>query len=110
MESENIGRRIKDMRERRGLSARELTRRLDGVISQAGLSRIENGVKKPDMAELLALAWVLGVAASEIIEDFPLSQRVQWAARSEQQVDVRDVRERLLPYLQLRNIVSAERA
>ncbi|OCA94838.1 hypothetical protein ACU20_05555 [Actinobaculum suis] len=98
------------MRECRGLSARELTRRLDGVISQAGLSRIENGVKKPDVAELLALAWALGVPVSELVEESPLSQRVQWAARSEQQVDVRDIRERLLPYLQLRNVVSTEGA
>ncbi|WP_277870847.1 helix-turn-helix domain-containing protein [Trueperella bialowiezensis] len=110
MELKGIGGRIRQMRELRGLSARELTRRLDGVISQAGLSRIENGTKNPDAAELLALAWALGVAVSELVDECPLSERVQWAARSEQQVDVRDVRERLLPYLQLRNIVSMEPA
>lgn len=102
MLSEGIGQRIREVRQSQGCSARELARMLEGTISQAGLSRIESGKKIPDAGQLLALSWALAVPMEDFLDETPLRDRVEWAARSDRGIDMTAAKEELLPYLRLR--------
>lgn len=68
---QEIGRRIKALREQMGLSQNRLAK-LAG-ISQAGLSAIENTTKSPSAATLERIATALGVSISFLYEDDPAS-------------------------------------
>ena len=78
MVPEDFGTRLRTLRELRGLSTRELSRELEGVISQSGISRMENGAKQPTVSDLVALSWVFGVSLNELTDVIPLSKRAQW--------------------------------
>src|SRR5690625_4841215 len=57
-----VRQRIKEIREARGLSYAELSRRLAAAgrpIPALGLRRIEAGERRVDVDDLIALAWVL---------------------------------------------------
>jgi len=58
--------RIRQLRERKGVSLRELARRAG--IGVATLSRIEAGVANPRLSTLLLLAKVLGVFVGKLFE------------------------------------------
>jgi hypothetical protein len=45
-------------------------------ISQATLSRIESGSRPARMDEVIALAWAIGHRVGNILEEFPLRDRV----------------------------------
>jgi transcriptional regulator with XRE-family HTH domain len=57
-----------------GLSTREVAARTDGVITYAGLSRIEIGARYPRLRTLEALCEVLGIT----IEINSKGTRVKW--------------------------------
>ena len=58
--------RIRELRERKGVSLRELARRAH--IGAATLSRIESGKANPRLSTLLHLAGVLGVFVGHLFE------------------------------------------
>jgi transcriptional regulator with XRE-family HTH domain len=61
--------KLRDWRERRGLTQRELHER--SRVSMRTLMRIERGEHKkpPSLADLVNLAWALDVALVDVIED-----------------------------------------
>ena len=61
--------RIRQLRERKGVSLRELAR-LSGV-GAATLSRIESGEANPRLSTLLRLADVLDVSVTDLFEKSP---------------------------------------
>ena len=58
--------RIRQLRERKGVSLRELARRAD--VGVATLSRIESGEANPRLSTLLQLADALGVFVGQLFE------------------------------------------
>jgi len=58
--------RIRQLRERKGVSLRELARR--SGLGVATLSRIESGEANPRLSTLLQLADVLGVFVGQLFE------------------------------------------
>jgi len=58
--------RIRQLRERKGVSLRELARRAG--VGVATLSRIESGTANPRLSTLLQLAEVLGVFVGKLFE------------------------------------------
>jgi transcriptional regulator with XRE-family HTH domain len=58
--------RIRQLRERKGVSLRELARR--SGLGVATLSRIESGAANPRLSTLLQLADVLGVFVGQLFE------------------------------------------
>jgi transcriptional regulator with XRE-family HTH domain len=60
MARETVGRRLKRLREERGLSQRELS---EPGVSYAYISRIEAGARRPSLTALRKLATRLGVTA-----------------------------------------------
>ncbi len=58
--------RIHQLRERKGVSMRELSRRAD--VGIATLSRIESGEANPRLSTLLQLAEALGVFVGDLFE------------------------------------------
>ncbi|MFC5369399.1 helix-turn-helix domain-containing protein [Arcanobacterium bovis] len=99
---DDFGSRLREIREQRNLSGRDLAQQLDNVISQSGICRLEKGTKLPTASELLALSWALGVSIDELIDEHKLSDRVRYVARSTSNPDLKSARDALLPYLQLR--------
>jgi transcriptional regulator with XRE-family HTH domain len=65
-----IGRRVRELRETRGLSQDELASHA-GLGSQGALSNVEQGKRLPSLPTVLALADALGVPLTEIIEPAP---------------------------------------
>lgn len=103
---DDFGARLKSMRLARGMNQRQLAAALDGVVSQSGIARMENGQKVPTTSELLAMSWALGVGIDEFTDEVPLSKRRTWAARSEFTTDVSAALEQLTIQLQLRNTLD----
>lgn len=62
-----VGRRLRDARERAGVSLSEFARRLD--ISASAVSQIERGVKQPSVARLITMSDALGVPLADILSD-----------------------------------------
>lgn len=61
------GMRIREVRERKGLSLREVARRMD--ISASALSQIERGLLRPSVNRLFAIAGALDVTVLEVFGD-----------------------------------------
>ncbi|MGB4778511.1 helix-turn-helix domain-containing protein [Microbacterium sp.] len=59
-----VGSRLRQLRQRQGLSARELAHRLG--ISPSAVSQIERGVLQPSVARLIAMTDALGVPLAEV--------------------------------------------
>lgn len=102
----DFGVRLKDLRVARGLNQRELAAALDGVVSQSGIVRLENGQKTPTTSELLALSWALGVGLDEFTDNVPLGKRRTWATRPGFPASVSSALDRLTAQLQLRNTLD----
>ncbi len=68
VDAAEIGRRIKNLRDERGMKQNHLARK--ARISRWELSRIENGrVDNPTMRTLMGLADALGVPLSDLLEE-----------------------------------------
>ncbi|MBX5441421.1 MAG: helix-turn-helix domain-containing protein [Solirubrobacteraceae bacterium] len=64
--SVDVSRRLREARERSGLSLRQLARRLD--ISASALSQIETGKSRPSVRTLYALVSELGLSLDELFD------------------------------------------
>lgn len=62
-----VGKRIKEVRERCGLTQEELSEEID--ISSSHMSVIERGKKGPRLETLVNIANALGVSADELLQD-----------------------------------------
>lgn len=72
--SEVLAERVREFREHRGWSLRELSRRLDAIdhrLDASSLLKIEDGSRKVGVDEWLHLAVVLGVPPLELLIDDP---------------------------------------
>src|ERR671935_3016950 len=67
---EAIGSRLREERERQGLSLRKLAGRLD--ISPSALSQIETGRSRPSVSTLYAIVSELGISFDELFARSPL--------------------------------------
>ena len=101
-----VSQRLKTIREERKMSGRALAKATDCVLTQSDISRIENAQKIPDMGELLALSWALGVHVDEFFEEQSLMERSRWAARSQSDGMDDDLKRDLLKYLRLRIMLN----
>jgi len=61
----NVGSRIKQLREKLGLSQSELAHRAG--VAQSTLSYLESGIKSPSIDTLLQICDALGVSISELL-------------------------------------------
>jgi transcriptional regulator with XRE-family HTH domain len=74
-ELEDIGTRLREERERVGISQRELARRIG--LSASMISQIESGQSKPSVSTLYAVVTELGVSVDDVFrghEDDPGSR------------------------------------
>lgn len=62
---------IREWREYKGLTQEQLTDRLEGVITQSALSRLERGLSGYTQGSLEAIAYALGVEAADLIGRLP---------------------------------------
>src|SRR3954447_1330124 len=63
---EDLGRRLKEVRVRAGLTLRELARQAD--VSPSLISQIENGKSRPSVSTLYTLARLLNVPVNELFD------------------------------------------
>jgi transcriptional regulator with XRE-family HTH domain/quercetin dioxygenase-like cupin family protein len=66
---DQLGRRLKAIRQQAGVSLRELARQAD--VSPSLVSQIENGKSQPSVATLYAVSRLLNVSVDELFEDEP---------------------------------------
>ena len=66
-EKQLFAKRLKALREMKGLSQAELAKRMDGLITPQAIYKYENGKMSPDSAVLIRLAEVLGVDTGAFI-------------------------------------------
>lgn len=66
-DSAQVGQRLRDAREKLGLSLREVARRLD--ISASALSQIETGKSRPSVKTLYAIVSELGLSMDELFAE-----------------------------------------
>lgn len=95
-----LGRRIYEIRERSGVSQKELAAAIS--VSQPTLSRIESGDRALAGDELILLADALGVRVGAITAAHRIDERVQVAARTDGSLpDMAGLRRHLVAYLEL---------
>ncbi|KUJ51743.1 helix-turn-helix domain-containing protein [Chryseobacterium sp. JAH] len=63
----SVGKRIKEMRESKGLSQVDLVGRMSGEIDPTNISRIESGRTNPTVYTIFRIAEALDVPAKEIL-------------------------------------------
>jgi XRE family transcriptional regulator, master regulator for biofilm formation len=63
----NVGKRIKEIRQKRGLSVRELAKKMD--TSHSYISRVENGKVTPSLETLVKMAEVLECNVSDFFDN-----------------------------------------
>lgn len=63
-----IGRRIKEMRESKGLSQVDVVGRMRGEIDPTNISRIESGRTNPTLLTLFRLAEALDIHPKELLD------------------------------------------
>ena len=99
------GQRIRQMADAVGLSQRRLAAATG--ISQATLSRIENGTRSAHMVELVQIARVLGRPVGALIDENAVAARVQFAHRlGTDGADTTKVRGRLTQLLEIRVLLD----
>ena len=62
-----VGKRIKNLRESKGISQVELVGKMDGVIDPTNISRIESGRTNPTIYTLFRIADALEVKPAELL-------------------------------------------
>lgn len=93
------GQRIKRARATWDRSQRDLE--AETGISQATLSRIENGLRVPRLNEVLSLSWALGLTVEEMTGHSPVSPRLECAARADLNADMTPMQDELAHFLEL---------
>jgi transcriptional regulator with XRE-family HTH domain len=94
-----VGARIERARVAAGLSQRGLA---DAAgISQSTLSRAISGDRLPKMPELVAIAWATGHTVAQLAGADTVAERVEYAARSNDDASMEAMREALLHFLEL---------
>lgn len=63
-----VGKRIKELRESKGISQVELVGKMQGVIDPTNISRIESGRTNPTVFTLFRIAEALEIKLSELLE------------------------------------------
>lgn len=63
-----VGKRIKELRESKGISQVELVGRMNGEIDPTNISRIESGRTNPTVFTLFRIAEALGISAKDLID------------------------------------------
>jgi transcriptional regulator with XRE-family HTH domain len=106
MTTTEMGARIERARMASCLSQRALAD-MTG-ISQPTLSRVISGRRVAKVPELAAIAWATGVTLVELTGMGTVAQRVQCAARATNDVDMSDMREALLHFLELDEYLSGQ--
>jgi transcriptional regulator with XRE-family HTH domain len=100
----DIGKRIRDLREERGLTQREVARRAG--LTPSGVGFIEHGqTRNPSAETVVAIARALGVPVEEVLgEPVPLGEAPKEAGQSDEGADeeqwpqtVAEVRTKFLP-------------
>jgi transcriptional regulator with XRE-family HTH domain len=69
----DVGRRVRDLRERRGMSLSELARR--AAVGKATLSGLEAGTRNPTLDTLHAVAAALGLPLTALLSPLPATLR-----------------------------------
>jgi GTP pyrophosphokinase len=69
MDARLYGSRLREMREARGLSQKELAEQLG--ITQVAISGWERGAREPDLEMMVRLAEFFGVGLTEFVEPAP---------------------------------------
>lgn len=67
MKAEWFGGRLRELREARGLTRKELATRA-GLRSEAGIRNLEQGVRAPSWPTVIALCQALGVTCEEFMK------------------------------------------
>ena len=63
-----IGKRIKEVRESKGISQIELVGRMEGNIDATNISRIESGRTNPTIITLYRISIALEISLSELLQ------------------------------------------
>ena len=63
-----IGKRIKEVRESKGISQIELVGRMEGNIDATNISRIESGRTNPTIITLYRISTALEISLSELLQ------------------------------------------
>jgi transcriptional regulator with XRE-family HTH domain len=85
---EDLGRRLKEVRVRAGLTLRELARQAE--VSPSLISQIENGKSQPSVATLYTFSRLLNVSVDELFEDRTYAAHDGTAYRPEQDLNPSD--------------------
>lgn len=64
----NIGKRIREIREKKGISLKQFEN-FENSVERGDMSQIENGNKLPTVYTLFKIAQVLGVKISDFIKE-----------------------------------------
>lgn len=100
VDHEAVGRRVRELREARGVEVSVITEALQ--ISQPTYSRVEGGKRPLKGHEFVLLADLLGVRASAIVELPRIRARVRCAARTDgTEAGMEAMNDRLCAYLEL---------
>jgi transcriptional regulator with XRE-family HTH domain len=81
---DDLPRRLRAERERRGISLRELARRLD--VSASAISQIETGRTRPTVATLWAIVTELGMSLDDLFEHSPRSDAAVVTAETREEI------------------------
>lgn len=68
MDMTNLGKRIREMRERRNMTQAELSTCIN--VSKATISNYENGENAPSMEAFIKIAIGLNCSANELLQDY----------------------------------------
>ncbi|NEW85531.1 MAG: ImmA/IrrE family metallo-endopeptidase [Mariniphaga sp.] len=68
-----IAKRIKSARTLAGLSLRELSQKMEGIVSHTAITKYENGIMMPDSKVLLALSAALNVKADYFLRPYTVN-------------------------------------
>src|SRR3954447_7777731 len=79
--ADELGQRLRAIRQRKGIGVRELARRVD--LAPSSISQIETGKIGPSVKTLYALASEFGVTVDEVLFDHPASEQAPSSAGPE---------------------------
>lgn len=104
MDAEEIGQRIRELREKVGLRSKQLAEELG--IEPSAVSNLESGKRAVKASELAAIAHLLGVSPMAILEPNSLLARLPVSARSNDSSFDTAVRQRLIALAELHSILN----